>query len=140
MVTESFTLVALLGALLAVPLAIAAAKRKGSRLWFGVGLSIAALVYVILAAVRGSSESLWIELAGWALFSAAALVGVVWYPAVLAAGWALHVGWDLMLHPVHASGYAPWWYPVLCVGFDFFVAGFLVATLVGETDRRRADS
>lgn len=136
MVTQSFTLAALLGAMLAVPYAIRASRPSASRLWFGIGLSIAALVYVILAAVRGSSESLWLELGGLALFSAAAWVGVVWFPVVLAAGWALHVAWDLLLHPVHASGYAPWWYPVLCIGFDFFVAGFLVANIAGRRDRR----
>lgn len=136
MLAQSFTLVALLGALLAVPYAIHASRSKGSRRWFGIGLSVAALIYVIMAAVGGASDSLWLELGGLVLFSAAAFVGVLWFPVVLAAGWALHVAWDLLLHPVDAPGYAPWWYPVLCIGFDFFVAGFLVASLAGAHKRR----
>jgi signal transduction histidine kinase len=33
-------------------------------------------------------------------------------------GWAAHAGWDLLFHRLDVASYAPWWYPVACIGFD----------------------
>jgi hypothetical protein len=128
--TQSFTLVVLLGALIAVPYAIYAGRSRNPRIPFAIGLVVAALIYVVFAGAGGASNSLWLEFGGVALFGAIAIVGVLWFPVALAVGWALHIAWDLLLHPIHISGYAPWWYPVLCIGFDLFVAGFIVATVL----------
>ena len=51
----------------------------------------------------------------------------------LAAGWAVHVGWDLLLHPLTSTGYAPAWYVRACVGFDLVVAAWIALRPQRET-------
>jgi len=68
-----------------------------------------------------------IELSGVALFGVLAFFGVRRSAYFLALGWAAHVAWDLLLHPVHVSSYVPWWYPVACIGFDLVVAGAILS-------------
>ena len=114
-------LAAAAGVALAVPYV-----RYARRTHFAAGLVIAALVYVVFAIARGTTGSLLIELGGVVLFTAIAFLGIRHSALWLAAGWAVHVGWDLLLHPVDASSYAPWWYPPLCLGFDLAVAAGIV--------------
>lgn len=108
-----------------------------ARLWGGgspgteqrvlaLGLVVAALVYVVFALV-GQPEARWhlVEAAGLVLFACLAWWGVRRDAIWLAMGWALHVGWDLGLHGA-AESFVPGWYPPLCVGFDLFVAGYIL--------------
>jgi hypothetical protein len=48
--------------------------------------------------------------------------------ALLAAGWAAHVPWDLLLHLGDKPGaaYTPDWYPWMCVSFDLVIAGAII--------------
>lgn len=133
MLAARFALAILLGVLLAVPYVVYAHRARRSGVLFGLGLTIVALLYVGFAAVGGGgSQSLLLEIAGVVLFGAAAVVGIRWFTPLLAAAWAAHVAWDLLLHPVQFSGYAPWWYPVVCIGFDLFVSGFILATYLAR--------
>jgi peptidylprolyl isomerase len=93
----------LLGAALAVPYAWLARRSK-------LGLILAAAIYVPFA----RRDELLLTLGGVALFTILAFAG----PRFLAFGWAMHIAWDVLLHP-HAT---PWWYPPLCIGFDVVVA------------------
>ena len=87
---------------------------------------LAALIYVVfvLAASAGLG-ALVTELLGVAAFGAIAWLGASRAALWLAAGWAVHVGWDLLLHPLAGSGYAPAWYVRACVGFDLVVAAWI---------------
>ncbi len=116
----------LLGAVLAAPLVLFARARRAERRVFAWGLAIAALIYVgfVLAAGAGAG-SLIAELLGVMLFGAVAWLGMRRSALWLAAGWAAHVGWDLLLHPLTAAGYAPPWYVRACIGFDLAIAAWI---------------
>ena len=88
------------------------------------------------------SDQIWIliELAQAIIFGVLALLGLRGSPYWLAAGWALHPFWDVLLHylgPGHA--FTPWTYAIACVSFDWLIAIYIVIAyglgLVG--DRRR---
>ena len=116
----------LLGAVLAVPLVLYARSRRWEDKVYAQGLALAALVYVGFALAAGAGAGpLVTELVGVGLFGAVAWLGVRRSALWLAAGWAAHVGWDLLLHPLTAAGYAPAWYVRACVGFDLVVAAWI---------------
>jgi hypothetical protein len=104
----------------------AGGARRGRRI-VGIGLVVAALVYVAFA-LRAGAPGPWLaaELAGTAIFAAVAAVGVRFSGWVLALGWGTHVLWDVLLHLSGAGGaFTPDAYPWMCVGFDLLVAGHL---------------
>ena len=116
----------LLGAVAALPLVLWARRKRRQDLLWAQGLLLAALVYVGFALAAGAgAAALAIETIGVALFGAVAWLG--WRRAALwlAAGWAAHVGWDLLLHPLTEAGYAPAWYVRACIGFDLVVAAWI---------------
>jgi hypothetical protein len=92
---------------------------------YTIGLVIAALVYVVFAALRGGPKDFGVEALGFMAFSLVAALGWRLSPLVIGAGWLLHVAWDVLLHPVAAGGYASDWYPVVCIGFDLLLAGYI---------------
>jgi hypothetical protein len=138
MVGKEFVLAVIVGAVLALPYLLYARRVKDSRRLFAIGLVIAASVYVPLAVFRGTPGDSLTELGGVVLFGILAFLGIRRSPYFLAAGWVSHVSWDLLLHPVDvgASSYAPWWYPVICIGFDLLVGG---ALLGGSWQQQRHD-
>ena len=129
----------LLGAAVAAPyvgLAEWLARRFRKPL-YGVGLVVASLTYVGLAAVGGASEWIGTEIGGALVFAALAVGGTRRYELLLALGWALHVGWDVLLHVGPGTGFVPAWYVPACVGFDLVVAGAILGTSLPPGDRRR---
>src|SRR5918998_1646044 len=85
------------------------------------------------------TDQVWIliELAQAIVFGAIGLLGLRGSPYWIAAGWALHPFWDVVLHyigPGHA--FTPWTYAIACVSFDWLVAIYIVIAyglgLVGE--------
>lgn len=97
---------------------------------YGVGLVVVGLIYVGLAAVAGAGDWINTEIGGALVFAALAVGGVRRYPLLLAIGWALHVGWDVLLHVGPGAEFVPVWYVPACVGFDLVVAGGILATSV----------
>lgn len=88
-----------------------------------VGLTVAALVYVVFAAIAGAWGWLAVELGGVLLYGAFAWLGAYRATLWLAAGWALHVAWDAGLHLAGpGAAIAPSAYPLLCIAFDALVA------------------
>ena len=86
---------AALGALFAV-----AARRHGGAgelRVFGLGLVVAALIYVGLALPTADGRWLMLETAGVAVFGGIAWLGLM-RPGWLAVGWMAHVIWDVGLH------------------------------------------
>jgi hypothetical protein len=122
----------LLGAVLGGSFAFAASFRGATvrlRL-LAFGLLVAALIYPVWVLASRATDWLLLESAGVVLFGAIAWLGVrnsLW----LVLGWAAHVGWDAGLH-LDRQSVIPFWYPLLCVGFDLVVAGFLLGQSVGR--------
>ena len=115
-----------IGAALALILVALARTRRPeeARRIYGIGLVVAALIYVGFAAADdASSRSLAIEFVGLLVYATAAWIGVRRWPVLLALAWAAHAGWDL-LHL--SSAYTPDWYPWACGSFDLIVAGALL--------------
>ena len=75
------------------------------------------------------TDQIWIlvELIQAVVFGAIALLGLRGSPYWIAAGWALHPFWDVVLHyigPGHS--FTPWTYAIACVSFDWLVAIYIV--------------
>ena len=126
------TVAFLLGAVLALALVgLALMYRPGGEMRvYAVGLAMAALVYVVFGAAGGASARwLSLELLGVLLYGAAAWGGLRGRRWLLAAGWAAHIAWDVLLHlSGGGSEYTPHWYPWLCVSFDLVMAGAVLAS------------
>jgi len=117
------------GIVLAVPVLVLA-RRFGAReevRVYAASLVIAAVIYVGFALVGGAGQR-WtlIELAGLVPFTAFAWLGLRSSLGWLAAGWVAHAAWDTGLHLVAGTPeFVPGWYPVVCIGFDLLMAGFI---------------
>ena len=119
----------LIGAVLGALFAIFARMRKRAEpRVLALGLLVAALIYVGLALAHPERRWLLIELAGVVLYGGLAWLGLRFSPWWLALGWLGHVGWDVGLHLDRPQSLVGAWYPLLCVGFDLVVAGFVVNT------------
>ena len=102
-------------------------KRHGEIRLLALGLVVAALIYIVLALAAGA-DGRWLSLeaVGLGMFGVLAWLGLrasLWW---LTLGWVAHVGWDVGLHLDRAQAFVPVWYPLLCVGFDLVVAGYLL--------------
>ena len=90
-------------------------------------LIIAAVIYVYFAAREGAG-AVWLagELVGIAIYGSMGLRGIRGSAWWLAAGWALHPVWDILLHyigPGHS--FAPETYTIPCITFDLGVAAYI---------------
>ncbi len=75
------------------------------------------------------SHPIWIlvELAQVIVFGAFALLGLRGSPYWLAAGWALHPLWDVVVHFIGpGQSFTPWTYAIACLSFDWLVAIYIV--------------
>ena len=100
------------------------------------GVLIAAALFYILFAARAGAGPGWIaaEVAGVLLYGGMGVAGVRGSPWWLAAGWALHPVWDMVLHyfgPGHA--FAPETYAIACVSWDWVVAAYLAYRITRES-------
>ncbi len=89
------------------------------------------------------SPPIWIliELAQGIVFGAFALLGLRGSPYWIAAGWALHPVWDVVVHFIGpGQAFTPWTYAIACLSFDWLVALYIVIFygfgLVGERTPR----
>jgi hypothetical protein len=102
-------------------------------------LIVAAVIYVYYAA-RAGAGAYWLtgELVGIAVYGGIGLRGVRGSARWLAAGWALHPVWDILLHyigPGHS--FAPETYTIPCITFDLGVAAYIaVAYGILRLDQR----
>src|ERR687898_2003049 len=86
-----------------------------------------------------------VELLQVVVFGTLALLGLRGSPYWLAAGWALHPFWDVLLHYVGPGHpFTPWTYAIACVSFDWLVAIYIVIAyglgLVGNRRRLFTES
>jgi Family of unknown function (DUF6010) len=102
-------------------------RKRGDISLLALGLVVAAFVYLVLALAAGADRRwLILEAVGLGVFGLLAWLGLrasLWW---LVLGWVAHVGWDVGLHLDRPQTFVPAWYPLLCVGFDLVVAGFLL--------------
>jgi len=94
------------------------------------GLFIAALIYVLFLINGSSTQWIFVEVGGVVLFGAIAYFSIKRkWPALLALGWILHIGWDTLLHNSAATSFVPNHYEELCIGFDLVMAGYIYFVL-----------
>jgi hypothetical protein len=111
----------------ALTLLVAFRARRYTRPILFIALLGAQAVYVHFA-VRAGETPAWLalEVGGVLLFGLLAypgLSGSAWW---LAAGWALHVVWDMGLHHFGPGRrFAPLAYPIACLSWDLLVAGYV---------------
>jgi hypothetical protein len=76
-----------------------------------------------------ATQPIWmlVELAQVIVFGTLALLGLRGSPYWLAAGWALHPFWDVVLHYIGpGDSFTPWTYAIACISFDWAVAIYIV--------------
>jgi Family of unknown function (DUF6010) len=122
---------------------IVAARRLGQQQelrLYALGLVIAALIYVGFTA-RGATPPGWLalELAGFVVFTICAWLGLKISALILALAWAAHAAWDVALHKLLDVAFVPDWYPLVCVGFDLLVAGYIAVRVKSGAFKRKAD-
>ncbi len=108
----------------ALVFAIRSEEKDVERYRLAVGLGVVAAVYAAFSMNAGPGVWVLAELAGVGLFGVIAIVGYRHSALVVAAGWMLHVGWDVMHHVVEVR-FVPSWYPDACISFDLVVAVYL---------------
>ncbi len=84
--------------------------------------------FALMASDLLGASPLWalVELMGGVVFGAVALLGLRGSPWWLAAVWAAHPIWDVVLHYFGPGGsFAPRSYAIGCLSFDLLVAGYI---------------
>ena len=140
---EQFLLGGAINALALVILAYLLSRYVGEiygRALLAIVLVIAGGAYVGFA-VAGNASGLWFlaELVQAVALGAFALLGLRGSPYWLAAGWAIHPLWDVVLHYIGAGhAFAPEAWAISCVSFDLLVAAYIaLAHRLGLTGRSR---
>ena len=132
------------GAILAVPLILIAFLLSRfirdiiGRSLLVIFLFAAAGAYFGFALVAAPGP-IWVlaELVQVIIFGAIALLGLRGSPWWLAAGWALHTLWDVVLHYVGPGhSFAPITYTIPCLSFDLLVAAYIAIAYGLVGDRR----
>ena len=132
------------GAILAVPLIlIAFLLSRFIRDIIGHSLLVVFLFAAAGAyfgfALLAAPGPIWVlaELVQVIIFGAIALLGLRGSPWWLAAGWALHPLWDVVLHYVGPGhSFAPITYTIPCLSFDLLVAAYTAIAYGLVGDRR----
>jgi hypothetical protein len=115
------------GAILAVGLILLARRYKNyekEKIPYAAGLISAAVIYVGFGFFSGSTGWLLTEIAGVPVYALFAFLGLRRSGWFLSVGWALHVLWDVALHG-QQTDFVPFWYQMMCVGFDLLLAGYI---------------
>ena len=84
--------------------------------------------FAIMASNLLDAGPIWapVELVGGVVFGTMALLGLRGSPWWLAAGWAAHPIWDVVLHYFGpGESFAPESYVIACLSFDLLIAGYI---------------
>ena len=101
--------------------------RNRQKRILSIGLVVAAIIYVGFALLWGNPMWIAVEVAGVLAYGIFVWLALRYSINWLAAGWAVHPAWDVILHllgPGHAI--VPEWYAVACISFDFLVASYVL--------------
>lgn len=90
------------------------------------GLIIAALIYVGFVLINGRDiQNLPLEIGGLALYSLLVFLSYKYSLYFLSLGWAMHIGWDFLLHSYTTTPYVPLHYIEACIGFDIVISAYI---------------
>jgi hypothetical protein len=99
------------------------------RSFYSVALVVIATLYLLFAAMAGSTASLVAEAIPALLFVATAAVGFRKSPWLVVAGLALHGVFDFFHPAVIANPGVPVWWPGFCLSYDVVAAAYLAGLL-----------
>lgn len=105
------------------------------RSFYAVVLTVVGSLYALFAVMAGGGHALLPEILFFALFAALATIGFRTSLWIVAAGLALHGGFDFIRHAVLPAPGAPSWWPAFCGAYDMVAALGLAALLVLDPDR-----
>lgn len=95
-------------------------------LFWQFGLIIAAFAYVAFVLINGTdTQNLPLELGGLVFFSLLVFLSKKYSLYFLSLGWAMHIGWDSLLHSYATTSYVPLHYIEFCIGFDIVISGYI---------------
>lgn len=100
------------------------------RSFYPVVLIVIALLYLLFAAIGGSTDSLIAELLPALLFVTAAALGFRRTPWLVVAGLAAHGVFDFFHHAVIANPGVPSWWPGFCLSYDVVAAAYLAGLIL----------
>ena len=92
---------------------------------WGLYLGIAALIYVGFALREDGRPWMPVELAGLVGYGLLGALGAARWPVLIPLGWALHAGWDALLHGDVSDSFVPTWYRWACLSYDVVAAAYL---------------
>jgi hypothetical protein len=107
------------------------------RSFYPVVLIVIAALYLLFAAVAGSTQCLVAEAIPALIFVSMAAVGFRKTPWLVVAGLALHGVFDFFHHAVIANPGVPVWWPGWCLAYDVVAAGYLAALIFLRRPRMR---
>ena len=124
--------IAILLGLIGTSIGIIVARRFNiERELFGYSLLIGSSWYVVFGILDGQSlNTLVPQIVAALVFACLALLGLRRSIAFIGIGWGLHIFWDYSAH-MFGEIAAPWWTAPACLGFDPFVAAYLIARSKG---------
>lgn len=108
-------------------LIIAKIRPQKDQDFWRLGLFIAALIYVGFVIINGAWSYFLLELGGVLFYGLFIWLSRKYDLYWLGIGWALHIGWDVLLHSGTETSYTPEWYPGVCVGFDIIIAIYIIS-------------
>jgi hypothetical protein len=99
------------------------------RSFYPVVLIVIATLYLLFAAMAGSTDAVVAEAIPAVGFVAMAALGFRKTQWLVVAGLALHGVFDLVHHTVIANPGVPVWWPVWCLAYDVAAAAYLAALI-----------
>ncbi|MCA9661952.1 MAG: hypothetical protein KC486_26675 [Myxococcales bacterium] len=102
----------------------AAAARRLEVVAWAIYLVVAALIYVGFALREAGDGWMSVEVLGVLGYAGLAWLGLR-RPRILALGWLLHAGWDMVIHAGVADDFVPLWYRWACLSFDVAAAAYV---------------
>lgn len=95
------------------------------RSFYPVVLIVIATLYVLFAAIAGSTSAIVVETLPALLFVAAAAVGFKKTLWIVVGGLAIHGVFDFIHHGIISNPGVPAWWPAFCLAYDITAAAYL---------------
>ena len=103
--------------------------------FLGFALFVASGLYLVFAVVTMNKILITVELFGLMLFLLFIWMAYRYSFWFIALGWALHIVWDIGVHPQETAPYIPFWYAWVCVGFDIVISIYMAWLLSRSTEK-----
>lgn len=100
------------------------------RSFYPVVLIVIAALYLLFAAMAGSTDTLVAEAIPALVFVVMAALGFRKTPWLVVVGLALHGVFDFFHHAMIANSGVPEWWPGWCLAYDVMAAAYLAALIL----------